>query len=318
MDHKFIPYLTELAAKYSVADNVQVELEEGAIKVSCDKGSYRFFYDFGKALPQDGFVNVPLYHWQLKRRYVELRNILDTEMVKNALAMRIHHIVSPDEFTRSLKDIIVFETNLVEFVTHQRIEKVFSDFSGDVYANCILSTDGNVKVSMELGFSPEGSQPVLLHEIIGKNGLACDVVVDTQTQQYPIYVFKGKETLTYTDIDAELYDMENTQVDSVRSAVLRRCAKTMHTSRMAMRPRWQPTPVSVTPKWRVKYETGEFGNFLSDPCPRAQILCDAGFQRQAELGRRLLRQRGRGRGLQALWLRYSHLHVHRADAQGAS
>ena len=128
----------------------------------------------------------------------------------------IHHIVSPDEFTRSLKDIIVFETNLVEFVTHQRIEKVFSDFSGDVYANCILSTDGNVKVSMELGFSPEGSQPVLLHEIIGKNGLACDVVVDTQTQQYPIYVFKGKETLTYTDIDAELYDMENTQVDSVR------------------------------------------------------------------------------------------------------
>ena len=89
-------------------------------------------------------------------------------------------------------------------------------FSGDIYANCILSTDGNVKVSMELGFSPEGSQPVLLHEIIGKNGLACDVVVDTQTQQYPIYVFKGKETLTYTDIDAELYDMENTQVDSVR------------------------------------------------------------------------------------------------------
>ena len=81
---------------------------------------------------------------------MELRNILDTEMVKNALAMRIHHIVSPDEFTRSLKDIIVFETNLVEFVTHQRIEKVFSDFSGDVYANCILSTDGNVKVSMEL------------------------------------------------------------------------------------------------------------------------------------------------------------------------
>ena len=79
-----------------------------------------------------------------------------------------------------------------------------------------MSTDGNIKVSMELGFSPDGSEPVLLHEVIGKNGLACDVVVDTQTQQYPIYVFKGKETLKYTDIDAELYDMENTQVDSVR------------------------------------------------------------------------------------------------------
>ena len=216
MDSKFIPYLTELAAKYSVAGNVQVELEEGAVKVSCDKGSYRFFYDFAKELPQDGYKNVPLYHWQLKRRYVELRNILDTQMVKNALALRIHHIVSKDEFTKSLKDIMVFESNLVEFVTHQKVEKVFSDFSGEVYANCIMSTDGNVKVSMELGFSPEDSQPVLLHEIIGKNGLACDVVVDTQVQQYPIYVFKGKETLHYTDIDAELYDMENTQVDSVR------------------------------------------------------------------------------------------------------
>ena len=36
MDSKFIPYLTELAAKYSVAGNVQVELEECAVKVSCD------------------------------------------------------------------------------------------------------------------------------------------------------------------------------------------------------------------------------------------------------------------------------------------
>lgn len=69
---------------------------------------------------------------------------------------------------------------------------------------------------MELGFSPDGSEPVLLHEVIGKNGLACDVAVDTQTQQYPIYVFKGRQTLTYTDVDAELYDMDNTQVDSIR------------------------------------------------------------------------------------------------------
>ena len=216
MDSKFIPYLTELAAKYSVAADVKVQLEEGAVKIDCDKGSYRFFYDFARELPCDGYRNVPLYHWQLKRRYVELRNILDTGMVVNALAMRIHHIVPRDEFTRTLKDIIVFESNLVEFVTHQKIQKVFSDFSGEVYANCIMSTDGNIKVSMELGFSPDGSEPVLLHEVIGKNGLACDVVVDTQTQQYPIYVFKGKETLKYTDIDAELYDMENTQVDSVR------------------------------------------------------------------------------------------------------
>ena len=216
MDSKFIPYLMEMTAKYSIAKDVAVELEDGAVKVTCDKGAFRFFYDFQRELPRDGFRNVPLYHWQLKRRYVELRNILDTEMVKNPLALRIHHIVSRDDFARSLKDILVFESSLVEFLTHQRITRVFSDFSGEVYANCIMSTEGNIKVSMELGFSPDGSEPVLLHEIIGKNGLASDVVVDTQTQQYPIYVFKGEKTRKYTDIDAELYDMDNTQVDAIR------------------------------------------------------------------------------------------------------
>ena len=216
MDSKFVPYLTELAEKYSVAHGLAVELEAGAVKITCSKGAFRFFYDFAKTFPQDGYRNVPLYHWQLKRRYVELRNILDNGMVVHPLAMRIHHIVPRDIFTRSLKDIIVFESNLAEFITRQKIEKAFSSFSGEVYTNCILSTDGNVKISMELGFSPDGSEPVLLHEIIGKNGLACDVTVDTQTQQYPIYVFKGKETQKYTDIDAELYDMENTQVDAIR------------------------------------------------------------------------------------------------------
>ena len=142
--------------------------------------------------------------------------MLDNGLVKKPLGMRIHHIVSKDEFTNQLKDIVTFEANLVEFITHQKINKVFADFYGDVYTNCIMSTDGNIKVSMELGFSPDGSEPVLLHEVVCKDGIASDVVVDTQTQQYPIYVFKGKETQVYQDIDFELYDMDNTEVDSIR------------------------------------------------------------------------------------------------------
>lgn len=216
MDVKFIPYLKELAAKYSAADNLEVTLEDGAIRIDCDKGAFRFFYDFSKSAKCDECRNVPLYHWQLKRRYVEMRNMLDNGLVKKPLGLRIHHIVSKDEFTKSLKDIVTFEANLVEFITHQKITKVFADFYGSVYSNCIMSTDKGVKVSMELGFVPDGSEPVLLHEVVCKDGIASDVVVDTQTQQYPIYVFKGKETLTYKDIDNELYDMDNTQVDSIR------------------------------------------------------------------------------------------------------
>ncbi len=216
MDSKFIPYLKELAAKYSVAEDVSVELEDGAVKVTCNKGAFRFFYDFSKAPLKDECRNVPLYHWTLKRRYVEMRNMLDNKLVEKPLGMRIHHIVSHDEFTRSLKDIVTFEASLVEFITHKKINRVFADFFGDVYTNCIMSTDGNVKVSLELGFVPDGSEPVLLHEVVCRTGIASDVVVDTQTQQYPIYVFKGKERLVYTDIDNELYDMDNTQVDCVR------------------------------------------------------------------------------------------------------
>lgn len=216
MDKKFIAYLTELADKYSVASDLHVDLEDGAVKIRCNKGAFRFFYNFNTAFTDDEYKSVPLYHWQLKRRYMELRNILDNKMVETPRALRIHHIVPRDAFTVSLKDIIIFETNLMEFIIHQKIDRVFADFSNDVYANCIMSTDGNIKVSMELGFSPDGSEPVLLHEIVARTGIASDVVVDTQTQQYPIYLFKGKQTLRYNDIDAELYDIENVQADCIR------------------------------------------------------------------------------------------------------
>lgn len=216
MDNQFIPKLSMMVEKYSLADNFQAELESGAVKISCNKGNYRFFYDFNRKMSEDKFINLPLYHWQSKRRYIELRNILQNNFIGQPVAMRIQHMVSPNEFINSLKDIIIFESNLVEFVTNQKIEQVFSDFYGDTYVNCIMSTTGNIKISMELGLLPEGSEPVLLHEIVGKKGIASDVVVDTQTQQYPIYVFKGKEIQTYTDIDNELFGLDNTQIDCIR------------------------------------------------------------------------------------------------------
>ena len=130
--------------------------------------------------------------------------------------MRIHHMVQHDEFTRTLKDIIVFEANLFEFVTRARIDHVFADFSGEVYTNCIMSASNNVKASMELGFLPDGSEPVLLHEVVARTGIASDLPVDIQTVQYPIYVFKGEKTEKYNEIDFELYGMNNTQADCIR------------------------------------------------------------------------------------------------------
>lgn len=216
MDADFIPKLRELAEKYNAAQKLCAELEDGAVTVRCDKGAFRFYYDFSMDLPKDEYAAVPLYHWQAQPKYIQLKGLLDRKMVTPALAMRIHHLVPHGEFTRSLKDIFVFETELLQFITGQQVNKVFADFSGEVYTNCIMSTDGNVKASMELGFLPDGSEPVLLHELVCRNGVASDLPVDIQTVQYPIYVFKGKETLKYNEIDFELYGMDNTQADCIR------------------------------------------------------------------------------------------------------
>ncbi len=216
MDADFIPKLRELAEKYNAAQKLCAELEDGAVTVRCDKGAFRFYYDFSMDLPKDEYAAVPLYHWQAQPKYIQLKGLLDRKMVTPALAMRIHHLVPHGEFTRSLKDIFVFETELLQFITGQQVNKVFADFSGEVYTNCIMSTNGNVKASMELGFLPDGSEPVLLHELVCRNGVASDLPVDIQTVQYPIYVFKGKETLKYNEIDFELYGMDNTQADCIR------------------------------------------------------------------------------------------------------
>ena len=214
MDEKrFVDYLTELAQKDSIAEDWKVCLEEGAVRVHCTKGDFRFVYRFDES-EKEG--DVPLFHWRSKRRYVELKNLLENKMVENPLAMRIHHIVPQDSFAHSLNDLITFESDLLEFITGQKIERVFADFSDQIYTNCIFSTEKNIKASLELGFSPQGSEPVLLHEIVARSGIVSDVAVDTQTQQYPIYVFKGPQVEHYTDIDQELYGLDNTAADCIR------------------------------------------------------------------------------------------------------
>lgn len=214
-EQRFAPYLKELAGKYTAAGPLRVTLENGAVRVEHAAGACRFYYDFSLPPAQSG-AGLPLLHWRAKRRYAELRGIVEQGFIGRPLAIRIHHIVPRDEFGRSLQDLVSFEADLAEWLTGQRVERVFADFSGADYVNCIFCTGGGVRVSLELGFSPAGSQPVLLHEVIGREGVASDVAVDTQTQQYPVYVLRGGETVTYADLDAELYGLENTQADGIR------------------------------------------------------------------------------------------------------
>lgn len=211
----FAEKLRELALKYAVAADMDVAFEPRAVLVSCELGNFRFYYDFAAAPEKDGRQNVPLMHWRLRRRYMELRNALEQGMVKVPLAMRVHHIVSTDDLTASLEDVLFMEADLFEWICGDEINRVFAAVDGD-YMNGILSTAGNVKASMELGLLPGGSQPVLLHEVVTKTGVLSDVAVDTQTQQYPVYIFTGPETRVYTDLDYELYGLSQPECDAAR------------------------------------------------------------------------------------------------------
>ena len=215
MDSKFVPSLIELTEKYAAASRLSARLEDGAVIVECDKGKFRFFYDFNIQLPQDDYKNVPLFHWRQKRRYTELLGLVRRDMVGKALAMRIHHIVAPDAYTKSLRDVLLYESDLFQYISGGRIDRVFADFSADRYTNCIMSA-GAMKASKELGLSAPGSESVLLHEVVGRKGIASDLPVDIQMQQYPIYLIKGDGIQTFNEIDFELYGMDNTQADMIR------------------------------------------------------------------------------------------------------
>ena len=149
----FAEKLRELALKYAVAADMDVAFEPRAVLVSCELGNFRFYYDFAAAPEKDGRQNAPLMHWRLRRRYMELRNALEQGMVKVPLAMRVHHIVSTDDLTASLEDVLFMEADLFEWICGDEINRVFAAVDGD-YMNGILSTAGNVKASMELGLLP--------------------------------------------------------------------------------------------------------------------------------------------------------------------
>ena len=84
--------------------------------------------------------------------------------------------------------------------------------------NCIAETENGCVATIELGATmDEGQKDIDKHEIITDNGVACDRVVDTQKPQESIYVY-GKNEMTFTDTDAELYGYFEIQINTIRNA----------------------------------------------------------------------------------------------------
>lgn len=206
--------LRELTAKYDVARVSGFAEIPGGYWVQCDKGEFSFIYDAEKR----GEADVPLLPWRSKRKFTEMAGILAAGTVKTPLAIRVKNIQKESPLGGGLLSVLLREIDVCEqLLAGDPIVRLFSvPDEKHAYVNCLCATAGGVKISMELGLSPALEGPVEMHEIVCRSGIISDVAVDTQTVQYPIYVYGRTGTAVLADTDFELYGMEETKRDCVR------------------------------------------------------------------------------------------------------
>ena len=167
----------------------------------------------GKTVEIDG-KEIPVLPWESERRFIELRNLVVTGRLGNMCTYRIGHTAKKDA---DLFTLLAREVGILEFTVNSTAKEIFA-IAGVNTMNCIVETENGCVCTIELGATLEdGQKAVDKHEIIADNGVGCDRVVDTQMPQDSIYVF-GKNTNTYTDTDAELYNYEEIQINTIRNA----------------------------------------------------------------------------------------------------
>ena len=157
---------------------------------------------------------IPVLPWESERRIIELRNLVMTGRLGNMCTYRIGHTAKKGA---DLFEMLAREVGILEFTVNSTAKEIFA-IAGKNTMNCIVETENGCVCTIELGATLEdGQKDVDKHEIITDNGVGCDRVVDTQMPQDSIYVF-GKNTNTYTDTDAELYNYEEIQINTIRNA----------------------------------------------------------------------------------------------------
>lgn len=165
---------------------------------------------------------VPLLPWRFNRKFIELKNIVESQTIEDVALMRLS-CLSKERDLWPLKAILYKELDLCEFLSGSQIASLhhFSDKSGES-VNIVVKLENGVLCSIEIGLNPSGdfSMPPIIerHEIIGARGTCSDLVVDTQIPQSSVYVFTKNGMRMHNDVDMELYGYETFQVDHIRSA----------------------------------------------------------------------------------------------------
>lgn len=164
-----------------------------------------------------GINQIPLLTWRYKRKFTELKKIVDDAVIQDVCLYRFSQLGDKDK--SSLFSLLYREMDLLEYIGNSKILSVQAVISDDQVANVILRLENNSLGSIEVSSQmPSGSQMVERHEIIARRGVTSDLVVDTQIPQSSIYTFTNQGENRYTDVDNELFGLEDSKIDHVRSA----------------------------------------------------------------------------------------------------
>lgn len=204
--------LMNLLEKYSIPVNSPVELfgsfQSGALDLQPG-------YEFLETEEENN--HIPLLTWRMRRKFIELKKILTDNVVEEPCLFRISCRGSIDKW--SLSSLLYRELDLCEFIGNGKIVSVQATINENEVANLIVKLDNSILCSIEISTQLQHNSVLQdRHEVIGRRGVASDLVVDTQVVQSSIYTFTEQGETTYTDTDMELFGFDNDQIDHIRAA----------------------------------------------------------------------------------------------------
>ena len=159
---------------------------------------------------------VPLLAWRNQRRFVELKQIVDRQTITPVLMARFSCL--SDGISLPLPALLYREFDLIEWLTGQNITRLYATAAPRAM-NVVARLADGVIASIEVGTSlPKGKAIEDRHELIARRGVASDRVVDTQLRQESVYIWSDTQRASYTDVDHELFGLDEQQVALVRAA----------------------------------------------------------------------------------------------------
>lgn len=158
---------------------------------------------------------IPLLPWRSERRFIEMKKMLNDGTLGSLSSARAMRTGWRSE---TLEEILYREIDLCLWITEKRPVTINGVVNGSC-ANVLMQLEDGSYCQIEAAAQLNDEELRFeRHEVITDHGMATDQAIDTQIRQQSIYVFTEEDQTTYTDVDFELYGLNDEEIALVRSA----------------------------------------------------------------------------------------------------